>query len=374
MTSVVLDRIQDVLPSIPRWSIKVVVHDIAKPQQSYSSPKRYQRIVFADGSGQKAMATIFDNDISKFEKVFVLFETYKISNAKITPLAEKYNKFGYPYQWIITARTAISHEIGHAIPRSATNLNFASIGQLKSSTQNDELKDVLVIVIEKWAMRTIVASGKQHIVRDFAVINQDKKPVILTLWNSVAETEGKIIEEAEENMPIIRATRLSVSSYYGISLASTPTTAITVDPQIIEAQNLKNWRANNGTIISDALASKEYLDHEDSFHATTEKEIYPLIDAQKDKFVVRVRAKITDYDQKFFYMGCNQCFSGVDAELNHSYTCASCKEDALAKPRAKLFLNIYDGSEELDVIVFGDAAAKILQVNSTVSMEMYNAI
>ncbi|KAL8034707.1 hypothetical protein ABFX02_12G046800 [Erythranthe guttata] len=315
MTTVVLNRIQDVKPGIPPWIIKVVLHDIANPRQSYSSPKRYQRLVFADESGQKVMATIYDKDISNFENMFELFETYKIANARVSPLDIKYNKYNYPYQWTITTRTAISHEVSEVIPRSSIKLNFASIAHLKVDTEKDELIDVMVLFIEKRPIRSVVASGKQHVVRDFTVINQDKMPIILTLWNSVAESEGKLIDEAQEDMPVIRATRLSVSSFYGLSLASTPATAIIVDPNIAEAQNLKTWRASNQKLISNALAKKEYLIHDDSFQATTEKEIYSLTDvvtAKKvDKFVVRVKAKITNNDQKFFYMACNFCFSGV---------------------------------------------------------------
>lgn len=52
MSTIVLTRIQEVVPNLPPWSIKVMVHDISRPRQSYSSPKRYQRIVFADESVQ----------------------------------------------------------------------------------------------------------------------------------------------------------------------------------------------------------------------------------------------------------------------------------------------------------------------------------
>lgn len=85
------------------------------------------------------MATIYDNDIPKFEHVFELFETYKISNARVSSLNEKYNIFGYSYQWTISSRTAVSREVSQVIPKSAMKLNFASIAKLKSNSQSDDL-------------------------------------------------------------------------------------------------------------------------------------------------------------------------------------------------------------------------------------------
>lgn len=85
------------------------------------------------------MATIYDNDIAKFENVFELFETYKISNSRISSLNEKYNIYGYPYQWTISTRTDVSREVSQAIPKSTMKLNFESIAKLKSETENNEM-------------------------------------------------------------------------------------------------------------------------------------------------------------------------------------------------------------------------------------------
>ncbi|KAL3825326.1 hypothetical protein ACJIZ3_021355 [Penstemon smallii] len=49
---------------------------------------------------------------------------------------------------------------------------------------------------------------------------------------------------------------------------------------------------------------------------------------------------VAEDKQKFYYMGCDKCFSGIDAEYNYVYTCNSCKEAIIAKPRSIYILFI----------------------------------
>lgn len=96
-------------------------------------------------------------------------------------------------------------------------------------------------------------------------------------------------------------------------------------------------------------------------------------------------------------MACNHCFRGIDAKVKHSYTCARCKANIVARPRydyntvtvipidydhivelighyiffrQKLSLNICDDSGALDATVFGDFSAKFLQVNFTMKHDL----
>ncbi|KAL3846231.1 hypothetical protein ACJIZ3_003634 [Penstemon smallii] len=207
-------------------------------------------------------------------------------------------------------------------------------------------------------------------------MNQEQSIVILTLWNNVAESEGGVIDENDEDFPIIRASGLAVSPHYGGSLGSTLSTVILVNPQIPEAENLKNWRQKNLKLITEAVSAKDHFTHSDSFLDVPTNKICAIADVvadnRVDKFLVRVQAMVTDPDQKFFYMSCEKCFSGVDADFDYPYTCTSCKEFTHAKPREKILFSIFDGSGSLDVTAFGKHSTELTGMSASTCMELYN--
>ncbi|KAL3838406.1 hypothetical protein ACJIZ3_022997 [Penstemon smallii] len=95
-------------------------------------------------------------------------------------------------------------------------------------------------------------------------MNEENKVIILSLWNNVAESESKVIEDAKQSFPIISASALVYSSFRGPSLGSTPSTSIVVDPQIPEAQILTTWRSKNMKAIIETAAAKDYFVRDDS--------------------------------------------------------------------------------------------------------------
>ncbi|KAL3824394.1 hypothetical protein ACJIZ3_020423 [Penstemon smallii] len=132
-------RISDIDNTTTSWSIKVIVFDKTQPRHSTSSPRRYQRITFMDSYEQKVVATIYGSDITLFKDTFKIYETYTISNAKVTPLPERYNKYGYPFQWTINRKTAYRAETKETISRSVLKLQFSSLSNLKNLIGQDSL-------------------------------------------------------------------------------------------------------------------------------------------------------------------------------------------------------------------------------------------
>ncbi|KAL3838893.1 hypothetical protein ACJIZ3_023484 [Penstemon smallii] len=341
MTTTQYVYITDILPKGKPWTAKVVVFEKSEPRLSGSGSTRYQRIVLMDERGQKIVATAYDEDIDDLKDTLLLSHTYLVSNAKVGPLDERYNRYGHPYQWTIGGKTAIKFVIDDVIPRNAIKPSFAPISQLQKHASQDELIDVLVILIDKGPKRNVTGKVKDNIVRDFGVINEDKIAITLSLWNN----------QASESMPVIKATALRLSSFYGLSLNSTSGTSILIDPEIAEAQNLKKLvkRANNMKFIAEVVAEKKYL---------------------VEKFFVRVGVVIADSMQKFYYMACDNCSKGVDAELDHEYTCNKCHQSVKAVPRYKVLVSLFDHTDSLDVTIFGDFAKRIMKLDPVKILEI----
>ncbi|KAL3838866.1 hypothetical protein ACJIZ3_023457 [Penstemon smallii] len=375
--------IKEVTPALTKWSVKVIVHEKTQPRVSQHGGRRHQQIVFMDETGHKVMGVIYEDDIDKLKDDFRVSSTYNISNAKLKRIEDKYNKFSYPYQWTINRHTLYHEEKSDVIPRSLFKTNFVNLSEIKEKSQPNVLIDILGIVIRKKNPRNFISGPNQHTLRDFfftmsIFMLHRQKVVVLTLWNTVAVSEGRLIDDAVQPFPIITATALTYSSFFeGGSLGSTPATVITVEPPIPEAQKLATWRSNNMKTIVDTIGARNYFLRDDSAIPNLEGPYSTIADVvaedKVDKFVIKANIKIVDAKQKFYYMGCDKCFSGIDAEYNYVYTCNSCKEATIAKPRQKMQVDIYDSTGNLDVTIFGDQCQDILKMDAIMCMDLHNA-
>ncbi|KAL0403994.1 UNVERIFIED_CONTAM: hypothetical protein Sradi_2040200 [Sesamum radiatum] len=74
---------------------------------------------------------------------------------------------------------------------------------------------VLAIVVDKLEQKSINTKYGLSTIQEFVVVNDEKKPMILTLWNEVISIEGASILAATDKMPIIATTRLHMTDYNG---------------------------------------------------------------------------------------------------------------------------------------------------------------
>lgn len=116
----------------------------------------------------------------------------------------KFNKYGHPYQWTISKKTAFHAEEDETIPRSLLKLNFTPLSSIPGLIGQNALigiiyllknllfidsnntffftttntfslyfTDVIGIVIDKKRQRSFSTGDKHHIIREYALINQE---------------------------------------------------------------------------------------------------------------------------------------------------------------------------------------------------------
>ncbi|KAL0301968.1 UNVERIFIED_CONTAM: hypothetical protein Sradi_6473600 [Sesamum radiatum] len=191
--------------------------------------------------GTKVQAVIYSPDMSLMEDVLQLQETYYISNAKVTFVEPKYRMVPHMYQWIISRTTVIRRVTDDSLPRELGAPEFKKFADIPLFLNSNSLIDVLAIVVEKLEQKSINTKYGMSTIQEFVVVNDEKKPMILTLWNEVISTEGASILAAADKMPIIAATRLHVTDYNGISLSARGFANIIVNPSYSETQSLRTW-------------------------------------------------------------------------------------------------------------------------------------
>ncbi|KAL3839052.1 hypothetical protein ACJIZ3_023643 [Penstemon smallii] len=357
-------HIKEVKKDTKSWDVRVMVEAKTQPRLPARGVKQYQRILLVDETGQKISATIFDPDIEHFKDMFTMYKTYTISNAS----------FGYPYQWIINSKTACNPDTESGIPRYVLKSEYGSIGNLKTLVRQNIFLDVVAIEIQKGELRSFILNNKDTKLREFAIMDQEEKVVVLTLWNTVAEAEGDLIEKATDTLPIIRATQLLVSAHRDGTLGSTAGTVIELEPDIPEVVALKTRRSNNLKCIVDAISAKDYFRRVESsavFPTDQISLISEVISEPKiDRFTVEVAAMVINTEQKYYYMACKKCFSFVDADYDYEYTCAMCGEKTQTKPRERIYLCIFDSTGSLSVTVFGTPVISLMQMDSEMCMSL----
>ncbi|KAG8368401.1 hypothetical protein BUALT_Bualt15G0041700 [Buddleja alternifolia] len=131
-------------------------------------------------------------------------------------------------------------------------------------------------------------------------------------------SEGQLILAASDKMPIIAAIRLAVSHDNGISILARGSANIVLNPSYSDSQSLRNWRSKNHAYLIKIVKGKKYIQHS-TCHLMAPQEKYSsvanvLTNETEPKFRVRVTAKISDLEQKLWYMACSNCYKSTVAE------------------------------------------------------------
>nr|GMC83984.1 replication protein A 70 kDa DNA-binding subunit B-like [Ipomoea batatas] len=392
------------------WKCKVIVVHKHTVRESRSSPgKKYKPIIFQDSEGNKVQAMLYDNEIDGLDKRLKLHCTYTISNASVKPAKEFVNLPDPNYRnlWNITRRTMIDD----VVARDGININelvqphitpfsdfyaclssrqlisklisllllsiilyfclyFSKVYMPATSPAIFQLMstDVLAIVICKLPRQYITTRNGQQDINEFVIINEESKPVIITLWGNFVMTEGIQIDLqlSQGKFPIVIAQGVHVNAFQGITLSTRYDTTIEVNPPGQHATVLNKWKDNNLSVIYKTIVDKTYLD---SFLTLSNalqqpKCTFAEIDNElKQKPVAWVRGKLRmkNVGPLEYYIGCNYCNKTVNSIEGLKLHCLYCGQtDGLTVRRYKLNVEISDGSTIVQATLFNHDVHRLM--------------
>ncbi|PIN00650.1 hypothetical protein CDL12_26848 [Handroanthus impetiginosus] len=339
-----LVHIEDVTPDLRSWSVKVLVQSKIGERKSNRMPKKYQHVTFIDEEGTKVLATLFDDAIKLFKNTLPLYYSYIISNSRVIVANPNYENYGQRCTWVVMQKTVITRVL--------------------------DMLYLLGIVIKKCEQRMIGSPPNNYVIREFVLLNEEygilscilKKHMILSLWNNIALSEGKNIMDADDLMRITFVNKLIVTSYFGLSVGSTPLITIVVNPPIPDVQRLKI----GGQTIMQQLQAFCLM----KFFSITEI----ARNNDGDKFMVRAKIEVTKSDKKFFYVACDNYYASYAVDSYWEIDCPWCNKRVFTKPRERVIANIIDDTRSIQAIAFGLDAVKIMNMNAVLAMGMYNVM
>ncbi|KAM6543252.1 hypothetical protein CsatB_007699 [Cannabis sativa] len=227
-----------------------------------------------------------------------------------------------------------------------------------------------------------------HTIQEIYLIDESCsfKPVCLTMWGHKVHDECLQIAEVIEDRPIILGSKLIVQTKRGLSLSSRDTSTFKINPQLPEAEALKEWAESNETEIKNAIANcLTYESSPKSFvglhEIVTNIQISELTKNlqlnEKKYFWIEAAIKITDTLQNFYYMSCDACHKKIDLyNCNEKIICdkPTCGQEGFPTPRAIAYVELDDNTKSLSTVMFADIVEKIFSYNAAQLMKYTNIL
>ncbi|KAL3513035.1 hypothetical protein ACH5RR_025752 [Cinchona calisaya] len=357
------------------WTIKVRV--TSKGNMRTYKNARGDGCVFnlelTDEDGTQIQATMFNNAAMKFYDKFGLGKVYYISKGTLKVANKQYNTIKNDYEMTLNENSEVEEVSTEAAFIPETKFNFVPIDELGPYVNGRELVDVIGVVQSVSPTVSIRRKSNNETIpkRDITIADETKKTVVVSLWNDLATSVGQELLDMADKSPVIAIKALKVGDFQGVSLSALTKSVLVVNPDIPEAEKLRNWFDSEGkeTSLSSIGAGLSpntigggarsmYSDRVFLSHIISN----PSLGEDKPVFFsIRAYASFIKSDQTMWYRACKMCNKKVTEAIGSGYWCEGCqKNDAECSLRYIMVLKVSDASGEAWLSVFNDEAEKIL--------------
>ncbi|KAL6584327.1 hypothetical protein OROMI_003616 [Orobanche minor] len=232
-------------------------------------------------------------------------------------------------------------------------------------------KGAAAIIIDGHAPRTVTAKGKQNTLHEYAAVDEQLRPFIITLWNDAAPDDVYNLLNSTQERHIIAALNFSVTDYHNISLSSTSASVVLINSNIERVYVIHKEKINVLQQQGDVFkrAQTDFSNDPETF--TSIQTLLTTEQGERTLSDLLVRGKLARTNQNFIYPCCTKCHCLTTAAYGNLFECHSCNEIKRAIPRFKFSLLVYDDSGEIEVTVFGDEGEKIMQMSTLEFLNKY---
>ncbi|KAL6506263.1 hypothetical protein OROGR_024444 [Orobanche gracilis] len=319
--------------------------------------------------GNKVEGMLYRDDIELLKDSLRPHQTYLISNATVRPVKPGFENplTNNRFQWILGARTASLATADSTVISSELAPTFIRCDQFRDFLRTKTLISTAAIVLEGRAPRSVTAKGKQHILHEYAAVDELLRPFIITFWNDAAPDNVYVLLDAPKEPHIIAALNFTVKDYHTQHL------------HLLSSSTLKtnaSRPSKNGkySIHKDTIAELQHQGNifkqaQTPFGSDTEAitSVHTLLAIKEpDRCNLLAQGKLTRPNQQFIYPCCAKCHRLTSAEYNCLFDCHSCHE-----VRFRFCLLIYDAFDEIEITVFSDEGEKIMQMSATDFLQKY---
>lgn len=231
----------------------------------------------------------------------------------------------------------------------------------------------MAVVLEKMPREYISVRETAKTAYDFTIVNEEMKPMLLTLWGDFAIYQGKQIISVLDSgrFPIILGKRVIVNNFNGVSLSTRFDSIFEVNPTNSKSETLKKWRDDSIDLLKRYIDLKTYknaliaLAYPPGQLKTKVVDI-PEMNIQEKGVWVEVDMRIID-DAPSFYIGCDYCNRKVCGPEGGNYRCLDCgNPHARAEKKYKIKVELTDETGQIVGTIFDEDFNRLLQITNTI--------
>ncbi|XP_071937211.1 replication protein A 70 kDa DNA-binding subunit B-like [Coffea arabica] len=347
-----------------KWTVLAqVVHKGHSQLTREVPPRRIMRFLLTDAEGTKVSVVTYEQHIKTFSKFLQPYQRYYVSNAIVVPADPTYRVGTYECSWILNYKTLIENYAEPVPPMLPCIFELTNFSDLHKYADSDNLCNIRGFVIHAFPIKQ---PDPASISRDIIIVNEEKKLMLMTLWNEFEHDEGSKIADMISTAPLIIALRVKVTTFNTLSFTTRYSSGILISPPLPDDLSLRQWFSLNKEEIRNLLDAKTYNDANCLLPPPNEEDIKAISNFQASFPVqkaawVQGTVKLAYGFSKYWTTACANCHKIVNADIDWIIHCPSCKQQSEVELRARIPIIITDASSSIHCIISGEDAEKLIE-------------
>jgi len=347
-----------------RWTIRarVVKRTEVKEWTNARGTGKLFSFTVTDDSGDIRI-TAFNEEVDKFFNLVENNKVVYVSGGTLKQANPAYNTTQHDYEMTLRRDSFVSLcEDAESQKVPEIKYNFVPIRDLSQKVGG--YADVIGIVKDVEEVQTIMIQkqNRESSIRRFQLVDQSNTQVRVTLWGKDAETfEG-------EGNPVLAIRSAKVSDYGGCTLGTTGQSTITLNPDIQECFQLKQWFASGGSSqAAESLSTENKGSSSQNWKVLSQISEERLGFGEKPDYITSKVTVLYVKKENSLYQACptEQCNKKVVDLANGQFRCEKCNtvtDDF--KYRMILNINIADEYDNQWVTCFQEQGELMLGITS----------
>ncbi|PWA74144.1 hypothetical protein CTI12_AA254960 [Artemisia annua] len=370
-----ISNAQDISPTSKKWTVLVQVLESGHVQQSRLG-NDYKRLILADSHGTKVTALIYSSHLRYFARLLTQYKRYYISNATVTRNDERYRIGTYTYSWVLSNKTLVEELVENTLAPISCHFEFTNFSDLHKYADSDSLQNVRAIVLQCFPSQEQDSEITSR--RDVVIVNEEKRLLLLTLWNQYDEKEGRTLADIGPGVMIF-GMRLKVTtefykqihSYSGLSLTTRGgNSGFMINPPVSQELQMQEWYNGNREGLQQLLEQRTYRNSDILLPYPQDDDVISIASfvaswrTLKSSWI-KGRTTFPRQDRSLWYTACANCQKSLEADLSWIVTCPSCHQESELEAISRLAIRIDDGTANLSATICSADAEKLIPFNAT---------
>uniref|UniRef100_A0A1D1XHA3 Replication protein A subunit n=1 Tax=Anthurium amnicola TaxID=1678845 RepID=A0A1D1XHA3_9ARAE len=247
-----------------RWTIKARVTSKGDLRR-YNNPRGEGKVFsfdLLDSDGGEIRVTCFNSVADQFFDQIEAGKVYLISRGSLKPVLQKsFNHLNNEYEIFLESTSTIQPCLDEDDSIPHVQFNFRSIGEIEG-IENNSVVDVIGLVSSINPATTILRkNGTETVKRALQLKDMSGRSVELTLWGNFCNAEGQKLQEMCDSgvSPVLAIKSGRVSDFSGKSVGTISSSQLFIDPDLPEAQRLRQWFDREGKNSAAVSISRDSL-------------------------------------------------------------------------------------------------------------------